>query len=386
MKRYFPILIAVIGLFSSYAYGNPTINSVSGSLVGGVPITIVGSRFGAHALGIEWLGAHIEQSSPGSVLSKAGWVAQTDGGGFTAPRYASAKAHSGRKSILCRIRDADNPATGKWASGFYYDTAGAIDKIYVTWWVRFEKGSEFGQWKKWRLSPTTSVSDTNPQIMQSDWYNNDGSMCQAYVWNWVKNDTFWYPKGDGERWITANDVVPVNSWVRLEYYFEENSAMDARDGTLRYFIHRQSEPVRTVKDYVGNLKTRSAGATYDFHRYVHFQNYWGNQKEGETGNASIYLDDIFVQKGTQARVEIGDSPDWSACTHREIQVPSAWSDGSIKITVNQGSFQAGDTAYLFVVDSDGNVNSTGFPIVIGKRYGGAQSAVALLLSPGVTPK
>jgi hypothetical protein len=167
----------------------------------------------------------------------------------------------------------------------------------------------------------------------------------------------------------------------LEYYFEENSAMDARDGTLRYFIHRQSEPVRTVKDYVGNLKTRSAGATYDFHRYVHFQNYWGNQKEGETGNASIYLDDIFVQKGTQARVEIGDSPDWSACTHREIQVPSAWSDGSIKITVNQGSFQAGEQAYLFVVDSECNVNPTGFPIVIGKRYGNAQSAIDYLLSP-----
>jgi hypothetical protein len=68
--------------------------------------------------------------------------------------------------------------------------------------------------------------------------------------------------------------------------------------------------------------------------------------------------------------------------YREIKVPSAWSDGSIKITVNQGSFQAGETAYLFVVDSDGNVNPTGFPIVIGKRYGNAQSAVALLVLSG----
>jgi hypothetical protein len=50
--------------------------------------------------------------------------------------------------------------------------------------------------------------------------------------------------------------------------------------------------------------------------------------------------------------------------------------------VNQGSFQAGETAYLFVVDSDGNVNPTGFPIVIGNRYGNAQSGVALLVLSG----
>jgi len=49
--------------------------------------------------------------------------------------------------------------------------------------------------------------------------------------------------------------------------------------------------------------------------------------------------------------------------------------------VNQGPFQAGEDPYLFVVDSDGNVNSTGFPIVIRKRYGNAQSAIDFLLSP-----
>jgi hypothetical protein len=49
--------------------------------------------------------------------------------------------------------------------------------------------------------------------------------------------------------------------------------------------------------------------------------------------------------------------------------------------VNQGSFQAGETAYLFVVDADGNVNPTGFPIVIGKRHGNVQSAIEYLLSP-----
>ena len=388
MKRLLALLVFYVVVQPGFVCAQPVVNSVAGSLAMDSPLMISGLNFGRHSgLGsIQWLGPNIEQSSAGAIFTKRDWVAQPDLGGFTAPRYSTAKAHSGKKSILCRIRDADSPATGKWGSGFYYDTGGAIDKIYVTWRVRFEKGSEFGQWKIWRLSPTPSVSDTNPQIYQCDWYNNDGSIYQALLLNYVKQNKFWYPTGDGARWITANDVVPVNSWVRLEYYFEENSAMDARDGSLRYFIHKQTETVRTVKDYVGNLQTRSAGATYDYRRYVHFQNYWGDQHAGEAADTSIYIDDIYIQPGTQARVEIGDSLDWSACKHREIQIPSLWSDGSIKITVNQGSFQAGDTAYLFVVDSDGKVNSTGFPIVIGKRYGGAQSAVELLLSPGVTPK
>jgi len=130
----------------------------------------------------------------------------------------------------------------------------------------------------------------------------------------------------------------------------------------------------------GNVARRAAGVRARW-QVMQFQNYSGNIEGGSITKEKIYYDDIYLQFGTQARVEIGDSPEWSACTHREIQVPSAWSDGSIKITVNQGSFQAGDTAYLFVVDSECNVNPTGFPIVIGKRYGNAQSAIDYLLSP-----
>ena len=65
-----------------------------------------------------------------------------------------------------------------------------------------------------------------------------------------------------------------------------------------------------------------------------------------------------------ARVEIGDNATYASCTHREVQLPTEWADGSVTTTVKQGSFANSATAYVFVVDSNG-VASTGYPITFG---------------------
>ncbi len=79
-----------------------------------------------------------------------------------------------------------------------------------------------------------------------------------------------------------------------------------------------------------------------------------------------YVDDMYVDF-TQARVEISKSPTWleTKRIHKELQIPTAWSEKSIKIQVNQGSFNIGDMVYLYVVDEEGNVNNQGYPIVFG---------------------
>jgi hypothetical protein len=77
------------------------------------------------------------------------------------------------------------------------------------------------------------------------------------------------------------------------------------------------------------------------------------------------MDDFYIQRGTLARVEIGDRSSWKSCTWREIQKPSAWSNSSITIQLNRGSFQQGQTAYLYVVDANGTVNSQGYPFTVG---------------------
>ncbi|HRV99110.1 MAG TPA: hypothetical protein P5201_10985, partial [Aminobacteriaceae bacterium] len=63
---------------------------------------------------------------------------------------------------------------------------------------------------------------------------------------------------------------------------------------------------------------------------------------------------------------LGNASTWDACTHREIQIPSAWSQDTVTVTVNQGTFQPGETAWLYVTDADGNVNATGLEVQIGE--------------------
>ena len=49
---------------------------------------------------------------------------------------------------------------------------------------------------------------------------------------------------------------------------------------------------------------------------------------------------------------------------REVQVPTSWSATSIAVTANLGAFATGSTAYVYVVDPNGQV-SAGRPVTIG---------------------
>jgi hypothetical protein len=80
-----------------------------------------------------------------------------------------------------------------------------------------------------------------------------------------------------------------------------------------------------------------------------------------TLNSYVYFDDVYIDD-SWARVVIADQPTLEASTHREIQIPSAWSDTSVTITVNQGSFPSLVGAYLYIIDSNGNVNADGYPL------------------------
>ena len=76
---------------------------------------------------------------------------------------------------------------------------------------------------------------------------------------------------------------------------------------------------------------------------------------------SILLDQVYLDN-TQAHVFISDKSNitnwltYSSTAHNEVQVASAWSNSSITITLNQGTFTQGTTAYLYVVDSNGNIS------------------------------
>jgi hypothetical protein len=96
-----------------------------------------------------------------------------------------------------------------------------------------------------------------------------------------------------------------------------------------------------------------------------------NAPQGVVDWNTIYADN------TLSRVEVCNAATKSGSTHCEIQIPTtSWSATSLQITVNQGSFADGSTAYLYVADSTGAFNSTGFSVTFGAGGGSSVSSIS----------
>lgn len=106
--------------------------------------------------------------------------------------------------------------------------------------------------------------------------------------------------------------------------------------------------------------------------YLLFGHYFARDTGTPTPWAKRFWDEIYVDS-TRARVELCANPSWASKGACEIQVPSQWLTTSITAAVNTGAFATGQTAYFYVVDADGNVNSNGYPIVIGESQVGSSS-------------
>src|SRR3989339_288581 len=143
------------------------------------------------------------------------------------------------------------------------------------------------------------------------------------------------------------------NWHRVDSWFDGNT------GYRNYYVDNEvisivaHDPPRSVftdcvNPYIG---------------YAYFGHYYTDDTYDPDPMAQRWYGELYVDN-TRARIELGNSPNFETCTHREIQIPVAWSDNSITFTVNQGSFSNGDTAYLFSIDENG-YTSDGFPVTIG---------------------
>jgi hypothetical protein len=157
-------------------------------------------------------------------------------------------------------------------------------------------------------------------------------------------------------------VQAENQWNTQEYILQSNSSSNIADGSIKFYSNGlYAFGSSALKLYDGSTLMS----------YLIPANGVIEAFNAVTNNALINYDDIYVDN-TWSRVVIGDQPTYSASTHREIQIPYSWdaSGTAIGIVVNQGTFANGTKAYLFVIDSDGNisdgkeftfVNSSGAP-------------------------
>jgi hypothetical protein len=374
------LILFILFLTPRPAISSPLITSSIGTMVDASSVIVLGSNFGVDgSTHLWWAGGATGDIESGA--SDAHVSSFWDGGICTdsafqnCPTYSTTKSHSGSKSIKSEYNIFSAP-NRQYDSTFIYDTGlNGIGIIYLSFWAYFDLVDTAGQWKIFRImNNDTSVSDSDGTLYFSQWYKSDGSNLQEYLMLFCDQDDYGkcYPGSDGDLRSSASSI-PSRQWVRIEFWGVESSSDGTRDGSLDFQYQDQTHgPVQmlTGGPWSGTIITRASGVTYRW-RYITFQNYWGNLSVGDGTKEKVYIDDIYIQTGTMARIELCDNGTWANRKHCEIQYPTAWSDGSLTVVVNKGSFGVSDSAYLYVVDAAGAV-SDGYPITLGQSYGQGQ--------------
>ncbi len=339
MKKISLIKIAAISFlltifWSASAYAQPNITSFSGSLTQKGTLTITGSGFGtkAQAAPLKW--DDFESGTAGNDLS--GWYIASNG---INPKYANDKVRPNSALSSKQVFTANDQ---------YNCTIGLTglsnSKYYLTFYrYMTTSGGPSRNFKMFSLRSGNAGDWQVPEFTHALLPSGNAGIFYNYdlLTNWVDND------------------LRTNSWNRFEYYIEDLGAV----GSYYYWVDG------ALKNSKTNTPFYSSGSP------AHWPNlYIDSYYATDTNNAGadIWHDDIYIDI-TQARVEIGNAPTWTASTHREIQIPSAWSDTSITITLNKGSFSNFNNAYLYVIDANGNVNTNGYLLSDGGGSGGGNT-------------
>ncbi|MCA9704980.1 MAG: hypothetical protein KDK70_03910 [Myxococcales bacterium] len=142
-----------------------------------------------------------------------------------------------------------------------------------------------------------------------------------------------------------------HQWVVDETMYRASSAPDVADGALGYLQN-------------GILATDHAFVTRTAERPDPYDELYMSQVSGGAQLGSfIYYDALYVDESWH-HVILCPHATIDAChTHRrEVQIPTAWDDASITISVDLASLAGEPTVYLYVFDGEGLVNQQGFPL------------------------
>lgn len=339
-SNYFLSAVALgISLLGSYAYGAPVVSQTSGTFSNNGSVTISGSGFGTKAAASPLVYDNFDAGTTGAkVLTSKATVGQwQDGAGYDVGVYTTEQAHAGGKSVKLST-----------AGGVYnmsLNQNGSFGTVYMDWWVRVNYLSGTSRnWKPWRLYGDNDAMQANAVIM----CNGSGMSAEA--------------SGPSSFWWDAMSYGQ-GAWQHYQVILKESSAAGKADGTVKQYI----DGVLT-SNHTG-VVTRSNSAHWNQIRVGHYWAMDGVTDCAANSGANIYIDSLYIDT-SWARVELGSGSTYATSTKREIQIPTSWADGSVSVTLNTGSFGAGTTAYLYVTDANGNVNSVGYPITIGAAASG----------------
>ncbi|NUO50543.1 MAG: hypothetical protein HOV80_16935 [Polyangiaceae bacterium] len=357
-------LCALLATFavSSVALAEPSIQGATGNVEPGQALTLSGSGFGTRVdfndIGDEWSGSHhlafrFTDFEDGA-LENDGFYPQKSDSPWSPSTEELAILDGGPTGSSKYLRRA---YTDGEVGGISADFNGAGDQLYTSFKFMMPPDTQSGKlWRMWADDPQNDIFLSSGC---SDYYLRGASECGAS--SCAGAETEW---GEGPE-LTAG------TWHRVEVW------ADATTGTFTTWIDGQ---VAWSKDNWLATSLSLDGHTIDF----------PNMIDDETRDpdcpplGSYNYDDIYVDF-TQARVELGDMPTWSASTLKEVQIPTSWADGSVEVRVSTGPFADGKTVYAYVVAADGSVNEMGYPITIsGSTGSGSTTSSGPVTGAGAT--
>lgn len=334
---------AVAAVMASQAHGAPTVSQASGTFSNGNSVTITGSSFGTKSTASPLVFDNFEAGTTGSKVMTSNAVVGKwqDGAGYEQPAYTTEQAHSGSKSVKLSAReDAYNLSVNQ---------NGSFPVIYMDWWVRVNQLDGVSRnWKPFRIYGADDKMAVNDVVMCSG--------TGLSVINESAEAGFWWGEGGN---------FNNNQWQHYQVLMRASSSAGSADGAVKQYINS-----KLVSDHTG-VVTRASSAHWSQIRIGH---YWATSAVDDcsaNSGANIYLDNVYVDT-SWAHVELGNANTYLGSTTREIQIPTSWSASSIAFNVSTGAFTSGSTAYVYVMDSSGSVNSNGIPVTIGGTATGAK--------------
>lgn len=326
----------------------PSVSSVSGEFNHGSSITISGSGFGKRSSynsdsgtwkGGKFLNFRFKDFEDGQ-LNSNGFFAQRGGASWSASSSELGILNGGPANSTRYMRRSY--VTGE-SGGLSTKVSGAGNQLYTTFKFMMPEKTQSGKFFRFYAdSPQNNV------------YLSTG--CSNYRIRGYSECSSGTCSGAATEWGTG-PTLTTGKWHRIEIWADasKNSFTVAVDGVQAW---------NKTNWLAASLALN--GHTLDYPNMLD-----GPQRDASCPATGAYsYDDIYVDF-TQARVEIGDASTWSNTRKKEVQIPTSWSDSAISVRVNSGEFTSGQTAYLYVVDSNGAVNNQGIPVKIGGRAGPA---------------
>jgi hypothetical protein len=342
--------------FLSYgeAFAVPGISKFNGTFINNEIISITGSEFGNKPIAspLKWEQFEGTGAIAGKDIGSAGyWDTYNSITTFNNTLQRTNNSSLNAKSVVEGDVLKDGP--------FHRENVGFATtlKTYINMWVYINyvtgDGGGNDQLKLWRIHK--DKDHASRPVLSFNLVTVDYVYAKSAIPNMFR--------GDGSNqyisWFVASHWRE-GRWINIELEYKDSTINIADGGhTIWYSKASGAMEKRTQNPYVTRTDAKTIDCVSLGYQIVNM---------GDVGEAITYWDDIYIDN-SWARVVIGDNVDYDSCTHREIQIPTAWSDKTITVSVNQGTFKSGDTAYLFVVDANGNV-SNGYPITIGSGSGG----------------